>query len=882
MPPSTAAELRRAFLDYFEGKGHTVMDSSGLIPQHPAAPMLTNAGMNQFIPVFLGEEPAPYPRVTTVQKCFRTQDIDVIGTTTRHLTFFEMLGNFSLGDYFKEEAIPLAWEFVTETLGFDPEHLWVTIYEDDDEAAGIWRDVVGVPAERIQRMGEDENFWAMGPTGPCGPCSEIFYDRGDEHGDPGGPAHGSEERFVEVWNLVFMQHNRQESGELEPLPSRNIDTGAGLERLLAVLNGERSVFETDVLREVLSAAEAVSGRSYGDDEKTDVSLRILAEHGRAATFLVCDGVNPSNEDRGYVLRRIIRRAVRHSVLLGIDDSALAAMVDATVETMGDAYPDLAKHHSFIRELVEREEQRFRTTLHRGLETLEVRLEEGDVSGDEAFKLHDTLGFPVDLTREIAEERGRSVDLDRFEELMEEQRARAKAAASEAADEVGRGLGGSPDTYRSLLQDRGVTDFTGYTSTVTEGARVLALLGDGEAVPAAREGDAVEVVLDRTPFYAEGGGQVGDVGVIESGDLRVRVEDTQWGVAGSLVVHRGRVEHGEITVDDEVVARVESSKRRRTARNHTGTHLLHWALREVLGDHVRQQGSLVAPDRLRFDFSHFEGVSAETLDEVEAAANEQILSNEAVRAYETTREHAESIGAIAFFGERYGDVVRVVEAGPESIELCGGTHVGALGSVGPLKLLGESSIGANVRRVEALTGEASFAQTQSTEEVLRELAASLNVSPTEVPERVEKLQDQIRELREEVEAMRSWQAAGEAKELASRAEDGVVVARRDGLTPDDYRQLAGATRDELGSGVVVVGGAGADPAKAGIAAAVSKDLQERGVSAAEVVAGAARTLGGGTAKNPDLVVGGGKHPEAVDEALGQARAEALEAVRSATG
>ncbi len=882
MGQMTAAELRQAFLGFFEERDHVVVPSSNLIPHDPSL-LLTTAGMVQFKPFMLGEEPAPYPRATSVQKCFRTTDIDIIGTTARHLTFFEMLGNFSLGDYFKDRAIPLAWEFVTDVLGFEPERLWVTVFEDDDEAETIWRDTVGVPTERIQRMGEDDNFWAMGPTGPCGPCSEIFYDRGPELGDEGGPKHGGEERYVEVWNLVFMQYDRLDDGSLEPLPNQNIDTGAGLERLLAVINDDPSVFETDVLRRVLAAAERITGKEYGADERTDISLRIVAEHGRAASFLVSDGVNPSNEDRGYVLRRIIRRAVRHSVLLGVDDPVMPAMVDATIEVMGDAYPDLAGNARFVREIVEREEERFRRTLHRGLEMLEGQLEEGDVSGDDAFKLHDTHGFPIDLTREIAAERRRSVDIERFDELMAEQRERAKAAHAAAEGEVGAGLSAPPDIYRSLLEDRGATEFTGYVATVTEGARVLALLVDGEPADSAQEGTTVEVILDRTPFYAEAGGQVGDVGVLEtSSDARVKVHDTQWAIAGSLPVHRAEVEQGVLSLDDEVVARVESTLRGRTARNHTGTHLLHWALREVLGDHVRQQGSLVAPDRLRFDFSHFEGVSDDTLAEVEAAANEEVLSNAPVRAYETTKEHADSVGAVAFFGDKYGDIVRVVEAGPHSVELCGGTHVHALGSVGPVKVLGESSIGANVRRIEALTGEASFTHTRSEEEVLRELAASLNVSPNEVPARVEKLQEQIRELHDELDAMRSRQAAGEAKELAAAAEDGLVVARRDGFDPDGLRRLVAGVRDEMGSGIVVIAGAAADPAKAAIAAAVSKDLQERGVSAAEVVADAARTLGGGTAKNPDLVVGGGKKPEGVDGALGQAREKAGDALRGARG
>ena len=880
-PPRTAAELRAAFLGYFQARGHELVPSSSLIPHDPTM-LLTTAGMVQFKPYMLGEEPPPYSRATSVQKCFRTTDIDIVGTTARHLTFFEMLGNFSLGDYFKDEAIPYAWEFVTETLGLDPDRLWVTVYEDDDEADQIWRDAVGVNPDRIQRLGDEDNFWAMGPTGPCGPCSEIFVDRGAEFGADGGPAHGGDDRFIEFWNLVFMQFNRTKAGALEDLPQRNIDTGSGLERTLAILQGTTSVFETDVLARSIDAAAAATGRVYGADERVDTSLKIIGEHGRAATFLVSDGVNPSNEERGYVLRRIIRRAVRHAVLLGADDAVMPTMVAATVDIMGEAYPELERNRDFVTEVIDREEHRFRRTLHRGLELLEAQLGDGDLAGDEAFKLHDSLGFPIDLTREIAAEHGRSVDVDRFEALMDEQRSRAKAAHAAAGESgPGSGLGGSPEVYRGLIDQAGTTEFLGYHDTLVEGARVLGLLVDGVPVTSATEGADVEVVLDRTPFYAEAGGQVGDTGVMETGGgARLAVVDTQWAVQGSLIAHRVRVESGEIAVDDEVKARVEATARRRTTRNHTGTHLLHWALREVLGDHVRQQGSHVAPDRLRFDFAHFEAVSPNALAEVEAAANEEVLSNAPVRMYETTKDHAESIGALAFFGDKYGDLVRVVEAGSHSVELCGGTHVHALGSIGPVKVLGESSIGANVRRIEALTGEAAFDHTRSEEQVLADLAASLNVPAAEVPARVERLQQRLRELHDEMDALRSQQALGEAKDLAAAAQDGVVVVRRDGLTPDDYRRLALATRDAMGSGVAVIAGRSADPAKAAIAAAVSRDLQERGGSAAEVVAGAARLLGGGTAKNPDVVVGGGKQPEAVDDALAAAREAAVELVRGA--
>ncbi|MGH9039199.1 MAG: alanine--tRNA ligase, partial [Acidimicrobiia bacterium] len=768
-----------------------MLPSSSLVPNDPTL-LLANAGMNQFKPYLLGEQPPPWPRATTVQKCFRTVDIDIIGTTTRHLTFFEMLGNFSLGDYFKEGAIPLAWEFATRVLGLDPERIWITVFETDDEAERIWAETVGVPRERIQRMGEKDNFWSMGPTGPCGPCSEMYYDRGPEFGAEGGPAHGGEERYVEFWNLVFMQYNRDADGELHPLPKPNIDTGAGLERIAALLQGTHSVFETDVLRRILAVAEAATGRRYGTDAKTDVSLRILAEHGRAMTFLIADGVMPGNEGREYVLRRIIRRAVRHARLLGVEDPVTPRLVDATVETMGGAYPDLVRSHEFIRTIATREEARFGQTLRRGLDLLDDLLEKGDVSGQDAFFLHDTLGFPVEVTAEIAGERGRAVDMEGFTEQMEMQRRRARE--SRAATATGPSpleAEGAP-AWRAVLEAHGPTEFTGYREPVTA-AKVVALRAGDDNVSRAEEGQAIELVLDRTPFYAESGGQVGDVGIIETPDGTLRVTDTVYGVPGSLVVHRAEVVSGHVAVDIEATGRIDVGRRERTRRNHTGTHLLHWALRDSLGEHVKQAGSLVSPDRLRFDFSHYEGVPAEVLARVEALANDEVLTNAAVRTYETTKDHADSIGAIAFFGDKYGDVVRVVEAGDNSVELCGGTHVSALGMIGPIKILGESSIGANVRRIEALTATATLEHVIENEARLRRLAELLRVAPAEVPDRVERLLAQMKELTDELAAARARQAAGAAKELAANATDGVLATRQDGATPDDLRRLVAAAR-----------------------------------------------------------------------------------------
>jgi alanyl-tRNA synthetase len=877
MKPMTADELRRAFLGFFEGKGHTPLPSASLVPNDPTL-LLTTAGMVQFKPYMLGEEKPPWPRATTVQKCFRTTDIDIIGTTTRHLTFFEMLGNFSLGDYFKAQAIPFAWELATTVFELDPDRIWVTVFETDDESIEIWADDVGVSRDRIQRRGEADNFWAMGPTGPCGPCSELYYDRGADFGAEGGPAGGGEERYVEFWNLVFMQYNRAEDGTLTDLPQRNIDTGAGLERILALLQGKHSVFEIDVLRRILAVAESTTGRGYGADAKADVSLRILADHGRAMTFLLADGVLPTNEGRGYVLRRQIRRAVRHARLLGFEGEITGPLVDATVETMGGAYPDLVRRHDFVRQMAAREEARFGETLRRGLDLLDELVAKGDISGADAFFLHDTLGFPVEVTAEIAADRGRAVDMAGFTERMQEQRRRAREARAATVPGAGgpSAEGAVAPVYVELLDASGPNEFTGYGEAVSVG-HVVALLDKTESVGRAEHGRKVDVILDRTPFYAESGGQVGDTGTIETADGTLRVLDTVYAVPGKLILHRAEVVSGHVAVGSEATARIDVARRERTRRNHTGTHLLHWALRDVLGDHVKQAGSLVAPDRLRFDFSHYEGVPAEILARVETQANEEVLGNGTVRVYETTKDHAESIGAVAFFGDKYGDIVRVVEAGDRSKELCGGTHVSALGMIGPIKVLGESSIGANVRRIEALTATATLAHIGTEEARLRRAAELLRVAPQEVPESIERLQGKVKELQEELDAARARQAAGEAKTLAASASGGVLVARRDGSTPDDLRRLALGVRDEISSGVVVLLGTSPDGTKAGLAVAVSADLVGKGISAAEVAGDAARTLGGGTARNPELVTGGGPRVENVEAALEQARRKAIEAV-----
>ena len=851
---STANGVRRAFVDFFGGHGHHHEASGSLIPHDPTL-LFTVAGMVPFKPYFVGEQPAPWPRAVTVQKCVRAggkhNDLDEVGRTSRHLTFFEMLGNFSFGDYFKSEACAFAWEFVTTHLGLDPDRLWITVHVSDDEAEAIWRDEVGVPAERIQRLDED-NYWRMADTGPCGPCSEIFWDKGPEFGDDGGPAHGDDERFIEIWNLVFMQFEQHDDGSMTPLPKPSIDTGAGLERILSVLQGVDSVWETDEFDRLLSTIAEISGVEPGSDERTDVSQRILADHIRSSAFLIGDGVFPSNEDRGYVLRRIIRRAVRHAWLLGVEDPIMPRLVDALVEIMGDDYPELVRNHDFVRGVLDREEQRFRETLRAGSAILDTALdglsEGGILDGEVAFKLHDTYGFPLELTEEITVERGVGVDLDGFRAAMAEQRARAKAARKEAA-----GAGGTGD-LRHVLEAHGPTEFVGRAVDESD-AEVLHL-------------DDEVLVLDRTPFYAEAGGQVGDTGMVESSTGTLRVLDTTLALDG-LHAHRIEVVDGTVEVGQTVRASIDAGRRAAIRRNHTGTHILHWALRRVLGDHVKQQGSWVGPDRLRFDFSHYEGLTDGQVVEIEDLVNAEVLANAACDHFETTKEEAEALGAIAFFGDRYGDTVRVLRAGPNSIELCGGTHVSALGDIGLLKIVTEGSIGSNIRRLEAVTGDAAIGRLRSAEGTLAEAADLVGVPVDDVLDGIRKRVSEGKELRREIAALRRQAALGRVDELVAEAEDGLVVRRIDGIDRDGLRELALAIRDHDGVRAVVLGTA----PEGGGAALVSVVDPGSGLDAGELVAEAASTIGGGGRPNSDLTMIGGRAPEHLDEALEQARAAA---------
>ena len=851
----TANGVRRAFVDFFAERDHHHEPSGSLIP-HDRTLLFTVAGMVPFKPYFVGEQPAPWLRAVTVQKCVRAggkhNDLDEVGRTSRHLTFFEMMGNFSFGDYFKSQACAYAWEFVTNHLGLDPGRLWVTVHLSDDEAAAIWEDEVGVPAERIQRL-DEENYWKMADTGPCGPCSEIFWDRGPEFGDDGGPAHGDEERFIEIWNLVFMQFEQHEDGSMTPLPTPCIDTGLGLERVLSVLQGVESVWDTDEFVRLLAVIGDLAGVAYPSGDRTDVSMRILADHARSSSFLISDGVFPSNEDRGYVLRRIIRRAVRHAWLLGVEDPIMPELVDAVVAIMGVDYPDLERNHGFVRDVLDREERRFRETLRTGSAILDdalAGLGEGDIlDGGVAFKLHDTYGFPLEVTEEICAECQVDVDLDGFRAAMAEQQDRARSARK------GPAVGSGDDGLPALLERHGPTHFVGHQDD--EADAVVLHVGDGT------------VVLDRTPFYAEAGGQVGDTGTIASETGHLRVLDTTLAL-DALHVHHVETLDGTVQAGQQVRAGIDGDRRSAIRRNHTATHILHWALRDVLGDHVKQQGSYVGPDRLRFDFSHYEGMTAEQVVAVEDRANAQILSNFDCRHLEVTRQEAESMGAIAFFGDKYGETVRVLEAGPHSLEFCGGTHVSALGDIGMVKIISEGSIGSNIRRLEALTGTASLDRLRDSEQALASAAELIGVPVDDLLQGLGRRLDELGELRRRIDDLRRGAALGRADDLAADATDGLVVAEVPDIDRDSLRDLAVAVRDHDGVRAVVLGTA---PAGGGVAmvAAVAADSA---LDAGALLADAAKTIGGGGRPNPDLTVVGGKSPEHLAEALEQARAAAL--------
>ncbi|MEP6464297.1 MAG: alanine--tRNA ligase [Frankiaceae bacterium] len=866
-------EIRQRFLRFFEANGHTVVPSASLLSADPTT-LFIIAGMAPFKPYFLGQEPAPYARATSVQKCVRTQDIDVVGTTARHVTFFQMAGNFSFGDYFKSQAIPYAWELLTGPVsdggfGFPEDRLWATVYHDDDEAADIWTKTVGVPAERVQRRGKEDNYWSMGGPGPCGPCSEIYYDRGPAYGREGGPV-ADEDRYLEVWNLVFMQYERG-PGEgydypiLGDLPAKNIDTGLGIDRMATVLQGVDNIYETDLLRPILDLAGELAGVKYGAEQSADVRLRIIADHTRTATMLLADGVIPGNEGRGYVLRRLLRRVVRSMRLLGYGDPVMGALAGVVRDTMGPSYPELVTDFGRIEAAVVAEEESFRTTLVSGERHFARMVAERPqrISGADAFTLHDTYGFPVEITLEMAAEAGLSVDEDGFTRLMEEQRRRARE------DRLKTRGNADVSAYRALLDDAGPSAFTGYDEVVSEGTvRGVLAVGDSDG--------EVEVVLDRTPFYAESGGQLADAGLIRLADgTELEVYDVQRPV-GDLIVHRARVRHGEPLVGAEAVAEVDVERRRSISRSHTATHLVHQAIRSALGETAAQAGSLNAPGRLRFDFSAPGAVPASVLADVEQQVNEILVADLPVRAFVTTQAEARKLGAIALFGEKYGDAVRVVEVGDYARELCGGTHAQRSGQLGVVKLLGESSIAAGTRRVDGLVGIDAFRFLAREHVLVNQLADQLKARPEELPERIAATVARLREAEKELERMRAAAVLGAAAGLAANPTDvfGVAVVTSEAppeTSAEDLRRLALDVRgriDPARPAAVVVGSV--TKGRPVVVVAVNDTGRQWGLAAGALIRGIAPVLGGGGGGKDDVAQGGGTKPEALGAALDAAR------------
>jgi alanyl-tRNA synthetase len=867
-----AAEIRSTFLKFFEGKGHQIVASSPVVPGDDPTLLFTNAGMNQFKDVFLGFDKRPYTRAATSQKCIRAggkhNDLENVGYTARHLTFFEMLGNFSFGDYFKRDAIIYAWELLTEHFKLPRDKLWATVYAEDDEAYDIWLKVIGLPAERIVRIGDNkgaryasDNFWMMGDTGPCGPCSEIFYDHGPAvaGGPPGSPEQDGD-RYVEIWNNVFMQFNRTEDGVMHLLPKPSVDTGMGLERLSTVLQGVHTVFQVDLFVRLLDAAkQAVDAVGGNDCDRESPSLKVIADHIRACAFTVADGVIPGNEGRGYVLRRIARRAIRHGYKLGARRPFFHTLVAPLADEMGDAYPELRREMARVTEVLKQEEERFFQTIANGMEILEAALAKGaeQIDGELAFKLHDTFGFPLDLTADVCRERGVGVDEAGFNVAMGRQREQARAA-------------GKFKLAQGLAYSGADTAFHGYEHLVCEHSKVTALYIDGTPVARARAGDDVVVVLDHTPFYAESGGQVGDAGELRNARARVLVEDTTK-IQAAVHGHQGRIVEGEVEVGDSFVARVDAERRARTVRNHSATHLMHKALREVLGAHVQQKGSLVNADRTRFDFAHNAPLTDAQIRRVEALVNAEILANAATQARVMSIDEAQKQGAMMLFGEKYGAQVRVLDIG-SSRELCGGTHVQRSGDIGLFKIVAEGGVAAGIRRVEAVTGDNALAYLQQIESTLGEVAGALKVTPAEVPARVGAALDQVRALEREIAALKGKLASAQGDDLLAAAVDvkglKVLAAQLHGADAKTLRETMDKLKDKLKSAAIVLG-AVAD-GKVSLIAGVTADLTGR-VKAGELVNFVAQQVGGKGGGRPDMAQAGGTEPAKLPAALRSVKA-----------
>ncbi|MDH4315691.1 MAG: alanine--tRNA ligase [Gammaproteobacteria bacterium] len=868
MKTMTSNELRRAFLEFFRDRGHEIVPSSPLVPGNDPTLLFTNAGMVQFKDVFLGSDKRKYKRAVSSQRCVRAggkhNDLENVGYTARHHTFFEMLGNFSFGDYFKEEAIRLAWEFLTGTLGLQPERLWVTVFEEDDEAADIWLKKVKVDSKRFSRMGVKDNFWSMGDTGPCGPCSEIFYDHGpDVAGGPPGSPNEDGDRYVEVWNLVFMQFDKAASGDMTPLPKPSVDTGMGLERISAVMQGVHSNYQIDLFAKLISATAKIL-RVKNDGSS---SLNVIADHIRACSFLIVDGVLPGNEGRGYVLRRIIRRAIRHGKKLGVADSFFYKLVKPLCDEMGEAYPELPKAGAHVEKVLKAEEERFAETLDQGIEILDATIKDlkgKTIPGEVVFQLYDTYGFPVDLTADIARERGLAIDETGFEKQMTAQRDRARSASKFSAAES------------SAIKSDACSGFTGYDG-LEEKSTIVAIFKDGQEVDSIAAGDEAAIVLDSTPFYAESGGQVGDAGVLVSGKNSFLVSDTQ--KSGKAIVHFGKLQGGKLQKGTAIVARVDAERRRATVLNHSATHLMHAALRKVLGDHVTQKGSLVAPDRLRFDFSHYEGVTAEQLQTIEELVNDEIRRNTAAETKHMKYDDAVASGAIALFGEKYEDEVRVLRLGDFSVELCGGTHVSRAGDIGLFKIVSESGVASGVRRIEAVTGKGALRWIDANQRNLDAVASLLRSQRDQVVPKVEQLIRRGKELEKELAQTRQQLLTGGTSTTAENIVeiDGIKILaiRMDGADAKTLRDAVDRFKDKLQSAVIVLGSV--DDGKVRLAAGVTRNNTGR-IQAGDVIRPVAEQVGGKGGGRPDFAQAGGNKPDALDAALASVQAWVSEHLR----
>ncbi|MBU5677969.1 alanine--tRNA ligase [Alkaliphilus sp. MSJ-5] len=860
-------EIRKEFLEFFKTKGHIIQPSFPLVPQKDKSLLLINSGMAPLKPYFAGIEEPPGKRMATCQKCIRTGDIENVGKTARHATFFEMLGNFSFGDYFKKESIQWGWEFVTKNLELPVDKLWATVYLEDDEAFEIWSKQVGLPEDRIVRLGKADNFWEIG-IGPCGPCSEIYFDRGQKYGcgskdcKPGCEC----DRYVEFWNHVFTQFDRDEDGNYNPLPNPNIDTGMGLERMACIMQGVDSIFDIDTMQYILNGVCEITNTEYNKDEKTDVSIRIITDHVRSISLMIGDGILPSNEGRGYVLRRLLRRAARHGKLLGVNRAFLYELVDRVAKNYGETYTELIEKKDYIKKVIQVEEERFMETIDQGMEILNQYIEEllgaseNVLSGTNAFKLYDTYGFPFDLTKEILDEKGLSVDEKSFESEMEKQRQRAREARVGVDTE-----GWKEDVFAGLNKDIN-TVFKGYNNLELEG-KVLAIINNGEVVEECTIGDEATIILDETVFYGEGGGQVGDIGTLYNETTKLTVLDTKKG-PHNQIHHIVKIEDGLLHIGDTIKAKVDVTTRMNTARNHTATHLLHKALKDVVGEHVNQAGSLVTPERLRFDFTHFEGLTKEQVAKIEENVNKQILGGLNVNIFETSIDEARKIGAQALFGEKYGDIVRVVKVGDYSTELCGGTHVNNSGEIGILIILSEAGVAAGVRRIEAITGIEAYRYVQKNQETIQKIAETLKTQTQNVIGRVDELVQEVKEKDKEIDKLKSQLASNSTGDFLNNADSingvNIIVESIDNQDMDDLRKIGDALKEKIGTGVIVL--ASNNNNKANFVAMATKDAVSKGVHSGNLVKEAAKIAGGGGGGRPDMAQAGGKNPQKIEEAL----------------